>query len=359
MWVIVSTLVLLFGMGYGLNFLFFSYSPLNPKIKEVSFIEIVPGMGRQRLLKQLREQGVIQEEKKFILLGRLLGAWSQVKVGEYQVSPALSPLQVFSIITSGLSVQHPFTIREGTNVYEVGLDLEKKGFGSAQEWLRVCQNSDLIQALGLPPMPSLEGYLYPETYFFTKRTSLSEIARVFVRTFFEHWEKSWDDRLRDLNWSRHQLVILASMIEKETGAAQERPLISAVFHNRLKKGMRLQSDPTTIYGIWQRFQGKIHKSDLLEKTDYNTYMLSNLPLGPISNPGFPSLKAALYPEDSPFLFFVSKNDGTHEFTTNYSDHLQAVKKYQLDPLARAGKSWRDLQQTKKHKTDQSDKPTDL
>jgi UPF0755 protein len=132
------------------------------------------------------------------------------------------------------------------------------------------------------------------------------------------------------------------MIEKETGAPEERPLISSVFHNRLEKKMRLQSDPTTIYGIWDRYQGNLHKADLLERNEYNTYQIPGLPIGPISNPGKEALEAALYPAKSPFLYFVSHNDGTHEFTSPYQDHQAAVRRFQLDPKAKSGKSWRDL-----------------
>src|SRR6185312_975952 len=132
------------------------------------------------------------------------------------------------------------------------------------------------------------------------------------------------------------------IIEKETGAPQERPMISSVFHNRLRKRMKLQSDPTTIYGIWKRYDGNIHKSDLSTQNPYNTYFVPALPVGPISNPGREAIRAALNPATSDYLYFVSHNDGTHEFSTTYENHTKAVKKFQLDAKARAGKSWRDL-----------------
>ena len=138
------------------------------------------------------------------------------------------------------------------------------------------------------------------------------------------------------------------MIEKETGAAEERPIISSVFHNRLTKRMRLQSDPTTIYGMWDHYEGKIHKSDLLAPTEYNTYTVPALPVGPISNPHAESIHAALYPAETPYLYFVSRNDGTHVFSRTYAEHNQWVQKLQVDPAAREGKSWRDLKQPKIH-----------
>jgi UPF0755 protein len=143
-------------------------------------------------------------------------------------------------------------------------------------------------------------------------------------------------------FTHYEIVTLASMIEKETGAAFERPLIASVFHNRLKKGMKLQSDPTTIYGIWERYSGNLRRADLLESTPYNTYTVPRLPRGPICAPSREAMIAVLKPEDSANLYFVSRNDGTHVFTKTYEDHLRAVRAFQLDPRAREGKSWRDL-----------------
>ena len=153
--------------------------------------------------------------------------------------------------------------------------------------------------------------------------------------------------MKRLDFSRaaldlHSIVILASIVEKETGAKQERPTIAGVFHNRLKKRMRLQSDPTTIYGMYENYRGNLRKEHLLKKTPYNTYKISGLPKGPISNPGIKSIEAALSPTNHSYLYFVSKNDGTHIFTKTYKDHLKAVKKWQLTRRNRVGKSWRDL-----------------
>jgi UPF0755 protein len=170
-------------------------------------------------------------------------------------------------------------------------------------------------------------------------------AKQIVLSMVELFKK----KTSNLDWShpflsKHEVIILASIVEKETGAKQERPAIAGVFTNRLKKRMRLESDPTTIYGIWSRYNGNIKKSDLLEKTPYNTYKIPALPLGPISNPSLEAIKAVLNPDQSKYLFFVSKNDGTHIFTENYKDHLQAVNDFQKNARARQGKSWRDLKQ---------------
>jgi len=167
------------------------------------------------------------------------------------------------------------------------------------------------------------------------------MTREMIKKFFATWSPREDSLARSLGFTRHQVVTLASMIEKETGAAQERPLISSVFHNRLRKRMRLQSDPTTIYGIWQNYKGNLKRSDLVNPTQWNTYTIAALPVGPIGNPGFEAIQAALAPATSEFLFFVSNNDGTHAFSKTYEEHSNWVKKLQMDPKAREGKSWRD------------------
>jgi UPF0755 protein len=152
-----------------------------------------------------------------------------------------------------------------------------------------------------------------------------------------------------IDWShpflnKHQVVILASVVEKETGAKAERPIIAGVFTNRLKKRMRLESDPTTVYGIWSRYKGNIRKDDLLEMTPYNTYKVPALPAGPISNPSLEAIQAVLHPQSNDYLFFVSKNDGTHVFTKTYQEHVEAVNNWQRNAKAREGKSWRNLKQ---------------
>ena len=208
-----------------------------------------------------------------------------------------------------------------------------------------------MDSLGLEPgmsMKTLEGFLYPDTYHFNKTMTSEDMIHQMVHHANQMWSKADQSTAETLGMSRFQIITLASIIEKETGAPNERPMISSVFHNRLRKKMKLQSDPTTIYGMWDRYRGKIHKSDLQEANPYNTYSVYGLPQGPIGNPGRDAITAALNPVNTDFLFFVSHNDGTHEFSRSLDDHNRAVRKFQLDPKAREGKSWRDLQ--KKAKT---------
>ena len=331
-------------LSFGLYFGPFALSPSNPSLKEPIFINISKGESPPEISKALTSQGVVSDQRKLLLLGKLLRIWKKVKAGEYQVSAAMTPIEVLSVISSGITVKHPLTVREGENMYEIAEDLEEKKLGQKDRFVSLCKDPKFIASLGFThPLPlTLEGYLFPDTYLLNKGMSAEEIARQMYKRFLASWSTHEEARAKELKMSRHEIVTLASMVEKETGAPQERAQISAVFYNRLKKHMRLQSDPTTIYGIWERYEGKIHKSDLQESTPYNTYTIPALPIGPIGNPGKEALQAALYPEANDYLFFVSHNDGTHQFSAKYDDHVNAVRKFQLDPKAREGKSWRDL-----------------
>jgi UPF0755 protein len=322
----------------------FAMTPMKPQAPESVIVEVTRGQNPQEIAKLLAARSVISDPKLFLRIGRLTNQWSKLKAGEYQLSPGMTPMEILAVLTSGVSIHHPVTVREGENMYEVADELQEKGLAQRARVLELCRDPKFIATLGLgaPPPSTLEGYLYPETYFFNKALAPEEMLRQMVRKFSAIWGPEHESRARELRLTRHQVVTLASIIEKETGAPQERPMISSVFHNRLKKRMRLQSDPTTIYGIWEKYKGNIHRSDLASVNPYNTYTIPALPIGPISNPGKEALQAALFPSKSEFLFFVSHNDGTHEFTRTFEQHSQAVKRFQLDPKARAGKSWRDL-----------------
>lgn len=312
-------------------------------------VEVAKGTKPLEIVKKLESENVIANASHFYWTGKLLGYWGKLKMGEYEVSPRMTTLEILNILTSGISVMKTLTIPEGDNMYQVAEKIAEKGFGDAQEVLDLCRDPGFMKKLGFEePLPrTLEGYLYPESYFLNKTITVEQILTQMVKTFRSHWKKEFDNRARELKLTPHQVVTLASVIEKETGAASERPMISSVFHNRLRKHMKLQSDPTTIYGLWENYSGNIHKKDLMSKTPYNTYVIPALPIGPITNPGIEAIKAALHPATSEFLFFVSHNDGTHEFTKTFKDHQNAVVKFQINKDAREGKSWRDLDKSKR------------
>ncbi len=324
----------------------FAFSSAQPGSSSTTLIEVNKGEAQTEIIKKLVTHGIISDGKFFLWLGKITRQWKGIKAGEYKLSPSMSPIEIFSVITSGISASHPLTVREGENIYEIADDLHLKGMSTRESFLELCKNSAFIQTLGYfsekTQPKDLEGYLFPDTYFFDRTLTEENVIRQMIKRFSSRWGQKEEARAAELRMTRHQVITLASMIEKETGAPEERPIISAVFHNRLKKGMKLQSDPTTIYGMWSRYEGKIHKRDLFEKNNYNTYMISGLPAGPIGNPGVEAIRAALYPADSPYYYFVSHNNGTHQFSRTIEEHNQAVKKYQLDPKAREGRSWRDL-----------------
>jgi len=326
------------------SYTWFAYTPASNDLKTTeTLFQVHPGHSPKKIAKTLYNKKIILNENRFYWLGRFTSKWSQIKTGEYFINPEMTPLELFQVLTSGVSVLHEVVIQEGLNMYQIADLLEKKGLGNKELFISLCQDSRFIQSLGLDAsIETLEGYLFPETYQFTKSLKEVEIIKIMFKQFNLSWKSSYSKEIKKHEMSQHQLITLASMIEKETGAPQERTLISSVFHNRLNKKMRLESDPTTIYGIWHRFNGNLTRKDLKEETPFNTYKIKSLPKGPIANPGKEAIFAALFPKKSDFLFFVSKNDGTHKFSKNYSDHLKAVKKFQLDPKKREGKSWRQL-----------------
>jgi UPF0755 protein len=324
----------------------FAQTPLKIDAKpetEGKPFELRKGETPGEIAKNLHQQGAISNSKHFLWIGKLLGRWKKVKAGEYLIHPGLTPIQIFDILASGISISHPVTIREGSNLYEVADAIAAKKLAKREQIIVLAKDPTFISSLkidGNPP--TLEGYLFPDTYFFNRAMSPEEMLRQMVRHFRELWIPEYDQLAAQAGLTRHQIITLASIIEKETGAPQERPLIGSVFFNRLRKKMRLQSDPTTIYGIWERYSGNLRRSDLQEKTPYNTYAIDGLPPGPISNPGKEAILAALQPAQSEFLYFVSHNDGTHQFSRTLQEHNRAVREFQVNAKAREGKSWRDL-----------------
>lgn len=325
---------------WGGSLLLFAISP-GPGDGQPVLIEVTRGLTPREISRILAEKQVVSDADDFRFLGRLLGKWGGLKAGEYLVSSRMSPRQVLDVLVSGVSYGRPLTVREGENIYEIAKKLDSLRPGAGQEFLNLTRDSSLLAPLDAT-VHSIEGYLFPDTYSVTRSMTVTEIIRAMNKRFEAVWEPGWTERARQLGFTRHQIITLASIIEKETGAPEERPLIASVFHNRLRKRMRLQSDPTTIYGMWERYDGNIRRSDLLAPTPFNTYTVPALPAGPIGNPGKESIRAALYPAESTYLFFVSRNDGTHEFTSSLEEHNAAVRKFQLDASARKGKSWRDL-----------------
>ncbi len=293
-----------------------------------------------KINQRLFNQGLISNTRFFHYLAKYKKVMTKFKAGSYTIAKGSTMSDVLNTLVYGQANLTSITIPEGKNMYEVAKLLEAAGVTKEKDFLEIIQNREFISQFNISA-DSLEGYLYPETYRFVPNSTAKLVAKTMLDLFNKKTEQ--------INFShpfldKHQVIILASMVEKETGAKTERPSIAGVFTNRLKKRMRLESDPTTIYGIWSRYAGNIKKSDLLEVTPYNTYKIPALPKGPISNPSLEAIQAVLSPENHEFLFFVSRNDGTHVFTKNYGEHVQAVDSFQKNSGARKGKSWRDLKQ---------------
>ncbi len=307
---------------------------------EERLFEIRPGEGFSSINYRLKKEGLISSEKMFYRYNKFKGHITSFRSGRFAVPPDTNMLALIDIFLKGKPILDAITIPEGKNMYEIAALLEQTQICKKSEFLKVAKNPDFVASLGIPA-ETIEGYLYPDTYQFDKNIS----PEVVIKNMLGQFKKvTADFDLSDRGLSLHQLVILASMVEKETGAKHERPAIAGVFQNRLNKRMRLESDPTTIYGIWEQYTGNLRKIHLQEKTPYNTYKISGLPIGPIANPGKAALEAALAPAKHDYLFFVSQNDGTHVFTTNYKDHQKAVETWQINRANRQGKSWRDLNQ---------------
>jgi UPF0755 protein len=349
-WLKVMIILAIFAGGGALFYLYhFGDTPHNPKgaDKRVEF-DLLKGMHPREIAGALERQGIVSNGTAFFWYGKLTGTWTGIRAADYELDPTMPPSLILKIFKSGIGIQHALLIHEGDNIYQVAQSFSNSELPDRKDALKLLKSPEIIQAVGLQAegIRTLEGYLYPNTYFYDKRESSVNLIKRMVEAFLRTWTPEYENRARELGLTRKQVVILASMVEKETGASFERPMIASVFFNRIKKKMRLQSDPTTIYGIWARYAGNLHRSDLVAPTEYNTYTVPSLPIGPISNPNPESIKAVLYPADTDFLYFVSKNDGTHVFSKTYGEHTEWVKKTQLDPKARIGKSWRDLNKKK-------------
>jgi len=313
-------------VGLGILFLYYAYAPI-PHLKEPHYITVQPGDTVRSLAERLTSQGTEDRKKLFILAGRILGVGLHLKTGTYLIEPGMTPKQIYDLLSSGKSVARRLTIPEGFNIYQIDALLTKEGLIESNEFIALVTDPELIKQLNIPNT-SLEGYLFPDTYFWGGSYKLKDFVNTMLTQFNTVWTSDWSKRANELGLTKHKVLTLASIIEKETGKAEERALVSSVFHNRLRRGMLLQADPTVVYGV-KNYNGTITKKQLRTKTPYNTYMISGLPPGPICNPGKDAILAALYPANTNYLYFVAKNDsGFHVFTKTYAEHNVYVKLYQ-------------------------------
>lgn len=287
--------------------------------------DFAKGSSLKRFADDLEKKGVIRSPRLFVLYARFKGDASRLQAGTYRFTDGLSPAEILRAMTRGEVYEQRFSLPEGYSIYQVAELLEGRKLFTRERFLAACSDGRLLAELKLPGK-SVEGYLYPSTYGI--RPGMDEAAT--IRAMVGAFRKSVGEMLSSATvpdgLTRHQVVILASVVEKEAVVAGEQPLIASVFLNRLRKGMPLQSDPTAVYGV-RAFAGKVRKADIQRENPYNTYLIRGLPPGPIGNPSAAAIKAVLQPATSHYLYFVAKNDGTHHFSTTLEEHNRAVNRY--------------------------------
>ncbi|MBA2485960.1 MAG: endolytic transglycosylase MltG [Nitrospira sp.] len=316
----------------GYQILRWAQSPVvSGPLKPFPRVVLIPdGSTYQQVASLLKSERLIRSRWVFLLLGKMRDIDRKIHPGEYELDGSMSPKDILAKLLAGRVVLHPVTIPEGYTLAQIAEVLAAQQITDTNEFTKLARDRLFITTLDIEA-DSLEGYLFPETYFFARGTKPKDVIKTMVDGLHHVWGADLQAQAARMNLSLHQVLTLASVIEKETGAKDERELIAAVFHNRLRKKIPLQSDPTVIYGL-PAFDGNIHKQDLSSLSPYNTYRVHGLPPGPIGSPGAHSLHAALFPAQASYLYFVSRNDGTHHFSSTLAEHNQAVEKYQKQPF---------------------------
>lgn len=314
----------------------YAFYPGPAQDNESVAVYIPKGKSTREIGTILAEAGVIDDDIRFLLLAKISGYAGRLQAGEFLFETGRRPLTVLKTLATARSIQYTVTIPEGLRSSEIAAILGDGGWCHPNSFKSLLVDKQFIAELGLAGVDSLEGYLFPDTYMLTRdlRGETDKIVGLMVNRFVRVWAEMTHGL--EVKPDRQKTVILASIVEKETGAASERPLIAGVFHNRLQLGMKLQSDPTVAFGLPDR-AGPLTKTDLQTPTPYNTYVIPGLPAGPICNPGRDSMMAVLNPTSTKDLYFVSKNDGTHYFSADLAEHNIAVQKYQRKKNEENGK----------------------
>jgi UPF0755 protein len=294
------------------------------KIQKI--VDVPYGANLRTVAQVLAGEGIVRDPTYFIIAGKLIGVEKAIKPGEYAMHTHMRPLQILDLLKKGMIYQHEVVIPEGYTVKQIAQLLQDKQLADKEVVVKLSREPQFIRSLEIQAN-SLEGYLFPSTYYIARKTAPEEIIRMMVRAFQQTYTQEFEQRAQALHLTQHQVVTLASIIEKETSLDEERPLVSAVFHNRLRRHIPLQSDPTVIYSL-PNFDGNLKRVHLKMSSPYNTYRRTGLPPGPIANPGKAAIYATLYPASVDYLFFVSRNDGTHYFSRSLQEHNLAVSMYQ-------------------------------
>ena len=288
-------------------------------------ITIPPGATLDAAIDSLAGHGMVRHTTTFYWYARLRGLGRGLKTGDYLLSPDDSWSEIVTTLARGRGVETRFTVREGLMLTEIA-DVAKRELRIPRDSLTTAARDPVLRGeLGLPSTATnVEGFLFPTTYIVQTRSTARDLVRLMVHEFLVQWDSAWDARLDTLHMTRYQLVTLASIVEAEVRYDPDRPFVSAVYHNRLKRDMKLEADPTILYAYQRRLK-RVWEKNLAIQSPYNTYLHAGLPPGPISQPGRASLLAALYPAPVPFLFFVAQPDGKHIFSTSFAEHEAAIR----------------------------------
>lgn len=330
---LLTLLVALFGAAVVYQFEQFKQQAITLQQQSIVF-EIPKGSNIRSIAKRLKQQHLIKDEWLFVILAKLEQVESKIKAGEYKIQTGTTPEQLLRLFVKGKSIQYSQSIIEGRTFKELRQDLSKNN--NLKHLTSDKSDAQIMQMIGAAEVHP-EGQFLPDTYSFPKGTSDVEFLKRAYQAMQKVLAQEWQKRDKNLPLkSPYEALILASIIEKETGVAQERPLIAAAFISRLRKNMKLQTDPTIIYGMGARYKGNIRLKDLREDTPYNTYVHRGLTPTPIAMPGLLAIQAALHPANSKAIYFVAKGDGTHYFSETLEQHNKAVRRYQLKgrPLKR-------------------------
>jgi UPF0755 protein len=301
------------------------------------FVEIPPGSGPAAIGRRLKDAGIVRDELSFRIALWRSGQARRLQAGEYRFDRPMNAREVIDRIVRGDVFMRPITFPEGLTVRQMSQLYERDGLGKAADFIRAAQNSALVRDVD-PVAQDLEGYLFPNTYSLPRKATASELVDRMVTAFRDALTAEIVQQAAARGLTVRELVTLASLVEKETARAEERPIVAAVYSNRLRIGMGMQCDPTVIYALERagRYTGDLTREDLKFDSPYNTYRYAGLPPGPIASPGLASLKAAANPADVPYIYFVSRNDGSHVFSTTLDEHNRNVFEYQVKPSRTEG-----------------------
>ena len=299
------------------------------------FVEIPPGSGAADIRRRLIDAGVVRDDFTLRAALRWTGSSRGLQAGEYRFDRPMTAVEVVDKLSRGEVYGHRITFPEGLTVAEMAKIFESREFGTAREFVQAAGNAALVRELD-PAASDLEGYLYPETYALPRKTPASRLVAMMVDRFKAAYTEDLRRQAEEQQLTTRQVVTLASLIEKETAKEEERALVAAVYRNRMRIGMGMQADPTVVYALQKagRYDGNIRREDLAFDSPYNTYRYPGLPPGPIAAPSAASLKAALNPSDAKYLYFVSRNDGSHVFAETLDEHNANVQEYQVQYFRR-------------------------